>query len=69
MKNREYKGIYIKLNKVNDADVIDRLKKQRNTQGYIKDLIRTDIDLDIFRSGMENGVVKVEEASEDNNND
>ena len=69
MKNREYKGIYIKLNKVNDADVIDRLKKQRNTQGYIKDLIRTDIDLDIFRSGMENGVVKVEEAAEDNNND
>ena len=68
MKNREYKGIYLKFNKVNDADIIDRLSKQKNTQGYIKDLIRTDIDLDIFRKGVENGVVKIEESKEDSDN-
>ena len=68
MKNREYKGIYLKFNKVNDADIIDRLSKQKNTQGYIKDLIRTDIDLDIFRKGVENGVVKFEESKEDSDN-
>ena len=68
MKNREYKGVYLKFNKVNDADIIDRLSKQKNTQGYIKDLIRTDIDLDIFRKGVENGVVKIEESKEDSDN-
>ena len=68
MKNRDYKGIYLKFNKVNDADIIDRLSKQKNTQGYIKDLIRTDIDLDIFRKGVENGVVKFEESKEDSDN-
>ena len=59
MKNREYKGLYLKLNKVNDADVIERLNNQSNKQGYIKDLIRTDIDLDIFREGVQNGAVQV----------
>lgn len=68
MKNRDYKGIYLKLNKVNDVDVIDRLSNQKNTQGYIKDLIRTDIDLDIFRKGVENGVIKIEESKEDIDN-
>lgn len=68
MKNRDYKGIYLKFNKVNDADIIDRLSKQKNTQGYIKDLIRTDIDLDIFRKGVENRVVKIEESKEDSDN-
>ena len=59
MKNRDYKGLYLKLNKVNDADVIERLNNQSNKQGYIKDLIRTDIDLDIFREGVQNGAVQV----------
>ena len=68
MKNREYKGIYLKFNKVNDSDIIDRLSKQKNTQGYIKDLVRTDIELDIFRNGVESGVVKIEESKEDSNN-
>ena len=68
MKNRDYKGIYLKLNKVNDVDVINRLSKQKNTQGYIKDLIRTDIDLDIFRKGVENGVIKIEKSKEDIDN-
>lgn len=66
-KKPEYKGIYLKLNKEDDEDVIDRLQKQENKQGYIKGLIRDDITLDIFREGVENGSVKVE-RSKDNNN-
>ena len=66
-KKPEYKGIYLKLNKEDDEDVIDRLNKQENKQGYIKGLIRDDITLDIFREGVENGSVKVE-RSKDNNN-
>ena len=64
MKNRDYKGIYLKFNKVNDRDIIERLSNQKNTQGYIKDLVRTDIELDIFRNGVESGVVKIEESND-----
>lgn len=56
----EYKGVYLKLNKEDDKDVIDRLQEQENKQGYIKRLIRDDITLDIFREGVENGSIKVE---------
>ena len=60
MKRTEHVGVYLKLNKAADGDVIDRLQKQKNRQGYIKDLIRTDIDLDLFRNGVQNGVIKIE---------
>ena len=56
----EYKGVYLKLNKEDDKDVIDRLQEQENKQGYIKRLIRDDITLDIFREGVENGSIKIE---------
>lgn len=56
MKQTKHVGVYLKLNEVNDADIIDRLNKVRNEvsekatkQGYIKDLIRTDIALDSLR--------------------
>lgn len=69
MKCTEHKGIYLKLNKQADEDIITRLDNQSNKQGYIKDLIRTDIELDIFRSGVENGVVKIEaDKKQDNDN-
>lgn len=42
MKNHE--GVYIKLHKINDADLIKRLHQVDNKQGYIKDLIKHDID-------------------------
>ena len=45
-----YKGIYLKLNKGGDKDIIQRLDDQDNKQGYIKDLIRTDIALDGLRN-------------------
>lgn len=62
MKRCEHKGLYLKFNKVNDRDIIERLDKQANKQGYIKDLIRTDIDLDIFRGGVQTGVIKIEKT-------
>ena len=62
MKNCEHKGLYLKLNKVSDRDVIERLDNQSNKQGYIKDLIRTDMELDIFRNGVESGVIKIEKT-------
>ena len=46
----EHIGIYLKLNKGVDKDIIQRLNDQDNKQGYIKDLIRTDISLDSLRN-------------------
>ena len=37
------KGIYLKLNKDTDADIIKYLELCDNTQGLIKDLIREHI--------------------------
>ena len=37
------KRVYIKLNKDNDADILDWLEQQPNKQGYIKQLIRKDM--------------------------
>lgn len=51
MKTRaQHKGVYLKLNTVTDADVIERLDKQENKQGYLKDLVRTDTSLDSLRN-------------------
>lgn len=61
MKKMNYKGYYIKLNVNDDADIIERLDHQKNRQGYIRELIRTDIALDVFREGVENGTIKIEE--------
>lgn len=36
------KGVYIKLNKTTDADILERLQEVGNVQGYIKELIRKD---------------------------
>ena len=36
------KGIYLKLNKETDKDIIDFLAGVDNVQGYIKQLIRND---------------------------
>ena len=63
MKRTEYTGIYLKLNNATDADIIQRLQQQKNRQGYIRNLIRTDIDLDIFRNGVDNGTVKVKKEA------
>lgn len=46
--NRRYdashtRGVYLKLNLKTDADVIARLEREENVQGYIKRLIRQDI--------------------------
>ena len=33
----------MKLNKVTDADILERLEEVESKQGYVKDLIREDI--------------------------
>ena len=38
------KGLYLKLNKNTDIDIIEHLSGQENKQGYIKSLIRCDIN-------------------------
>lgn len=42
------KGIYLKLNKTTDADIIDYLKEVDNVQGYIKKLIINDPEFKKF---------------------
>jgi len=37
-------GFYIKLNNEYDADIIEKLNAVENRQGYIKKLIREDIE-------------------------
>lgn len=36
-------GLYLKLNRVMDADILARLEGVESKQGYIKSLIRADI--------------------------
>lgn len=36
-------GVYMKLNRDNDADILEHLEKIENVQGYIKELIRADM--------------------------
>lgn len=63
MKQTRHVGLYLKLNEVNDSDIIDRLNKVRKEsktkQGYIKDLIRTDIELDALRHSFNSGITQV----------
>ena len=58
MKQTKHIGIYLKLNEVNDSDIIKRLQEERkkgsSKQGYIKELIRTDIELDKLRNSFGN---------------
>ena len=37
------KGVFLKLSKTTDADIISWLSNMSNKQGYIKELIRADI--------------------------
>lgn len=60
MKQIKHKGVYLKLNEVADKDILDRLNQVRtegkdSKQGYIKDLIRTDISLDGLRTSFREG--------------
>lgn len=38
------RDIRLKLNKKTDADILEKLDSVENKQGYIKDLIRKDIE-------------------------
>lgn len=41
---RTKSGLYLKLNKGTDADILEKLASVENKQGYIKALIRADIE-------------------------
>lgn len=43
MRTNNAKGLYLKLNKVKDADILEALESLGNKQGYIKALIRHDL--------------------------
>ena len=57
----QHTGVYLKLNKSADKDIIDRLQDQDNKQGYIKELIRTDAALDGLRHSFGN-ITQVKET-------
>lgn len=38
----KYRMIHLKLNRETDADIIEKLERSENIQGYIKGLIRAD---------------------------
>lgn len=40
---KNMKGLYIKLHKKNDKDIIDKLEQVESKQGYVKELIRNDL--------------------------
>ena len=40
-------GVYLKLNKVYDRDILEWLDRQGNKQGAIKVLIRANLDTDV----------------------
>lgn len=66
-KKAVYTGVYLKLNENTDKDVIDRLDQVRKEmkytkQGYIKELIRTDIDLDALRNSFGSGLTVVKKG-------
>lgn len=39
----DFKSVYMKLNKEKDSDILEKLSSVGNVQGYIKALIRADI--------------------------
>lgn len=43
-QNENIKRVTVKLNKTKDADIIERLNGESSVQGYIKQLIREDIN-------------------------
>jgi len=40
---KDFRMVQLKLNRETDADIIAKLETSGNIQGYIKDLIRSDI--------------------------
>lgn len=54
------KGIYLKLTKTTDADIISWLSDMSNKQGYIKELIRADIKDKIITVKGNNGTITID---------
>lgn len=41
---KEFRNIHLKLSRTYDSDIVQKLDSIDNIQGYIKDLIRKDIE-------------------------
>ena len=54
------KGIYLKLSKTTDADIISWLSGLSNKQGYIKELIRADMKGKIITAKGNNGTITID---------
>ena len=39
----KFRSVFLKLNKESDKDILDKLDSVDNKQGYIKELIRKDL--------------------------
>ena len=54
------KGIYLKLSKTTDADIISWLSDCTNKQGYLKELIRADMKDKIITAKGNNGTMTID---------
>ena len=54
------KGIYLKLTKTTDADILSWLSGLSNKQGYIKELIRADMKDKIITAKGNNGTITID---------
>ena len=53
--SKNTKQIHLKLNLTTDADIISQLDNIGNVQGYIKDLIREDMNVNRSQNGSQAG--------------
>ena len=54
------KGIYLKLSKTTDADIISWLSDCSNKQGYLKELIRADMKDKIITARGNGGIITID---------
>ena len=47
---KNHKGIYLQLHTTKDSDILTKLDRESNKQGYIKSLIRENLKNDKNRS-------------------
>ena len=55
------KKVLLKLNLNTDKDILERLEKVGNKQGYVKRLIREDIEREMEEDATRNATQEVEE--------
>lgn len=60
------KGFYIRLSLKSDQDIIEALANKENKQGYVKSLIRRDIDMEKQIKNLEESFeIKIDQGGKD----